>query len=100
MGLSFLVAEGVDRLDVTVRWGDYRYVEDATRDDGRTDDEPDGSEASGSTDGPADGAVVKSEGVPPTRWRRIGTKVDDWGVYVVAVAGCPRRLSDALNVSP
>ena len=30
MGLSFLVAEGVGRLDVTVRWGDYRYVEDAS----------------------------------------------------------------------
>ena len=36
LGLSFLVAEGVDRLDVTVRWGDYRYVEDASRDDGST----------------------------------------------------------------
>ena len=72
MGLSFLVAEGVDRLDVTVRWGDYRYVEDATRDDGRTDDAPDGGESSDSADGPADGAVVKSEGKASTRWQRTG----------------------------
>ena len=27
MGLSFLVGEGVDALDVLVRWGDYRRVE-------------------------------------------------------------------------
>ena len=70
MGLSFLVAEGVGRLDVTVRWGDYRYVEDATRDDGRTDDAPDGGESSDGTEGAADGAVVKSEGKASTRWQR------------------------------
>ena len=70
MGLSFLVAEGVDRLDVTVRWGDYRYVEDAPRDDGRVDDAPDSGESSDGTDGPADGAVVKSEGKASTRWQR------------------------------
>ena len=70
MGLSFLVAEGVERLDVTVRWGDYRYVEDAPRDDGRTDDAPDSGESSDGTDGAADGAVVKSEGKASTRWQR------------------------------
>ena len=36
MGLSFLVSEGVDALEVLVRWGDYRRVEaesgDPTRD--------------------------------------------------------------------
>ena len=36
MGLSFLVGEGVESLDVAVRWGDYRWVEpesgDADRD--------------------------------------------------------------------
>ena len=71
MGLSFLVAEGVDRLDVTVRWGDYRYVEDASRGDGVTDDASDGGESSDSADGPADGAVVKSEGKASTRWQRM-----------------------------
>ena len=70
MGLSFLVAEGVHSLDVTVRWGDYRYVEDATRDDGRTDDGSDGGESSDSTDGQPDGAVVKSEGKASARWQR------------------------------
>ncbi|MDE2903118.1 MAG: helicase, partial [Chloroflexota bacterium] len=70
MGLSFLVAEGVDRLDVTIRWGDYRYVEDAYRDDGRTDDAPDGSESSDSTDGSADEGVSKSETTASTRWQR------------------------------
>ena len=72
MGLSFLVAEGVDRLDVTVRWGDYRYVEDASRGDGATHDAPDNGSSSDGTDGAADGAVVKSEGKASTRWQRTG----------------------------
>ena len=70
MGLSFLVAEGVHRLDVTVRWGDYRYVEDASRGDGTTDDAPDNGNSSDGTDGAADAAVVKSEGKASTRWQR------------------------------
>ena len=72
MGLSFLVAEGVDRLDVTVRWGDYRYVEDASRGDGVTDDAPDNGNSSDGTDDTADRAVVKSEGKASTRWQRTG----------------------------
>ena len=40
MGLSFLVAEEVEELDVTVRWGDYRYVEHETPDDGSADGAP------------------------------------------------------------
>ena len=72
MGLSFLVAEGVDRLDVTVRWGDYRYVEDASRGDGVTDDAPEYGSSSDGTDGAADGDVVKSEGKASTRWQRTG----------------------------
>ena len=72
MGLSFLVAEGVDRLDVTVRWGDYRYVEDASRGDGVTDDAPDNGNSSDGTDDTADGAVVNSEGKASTRWQRTG----------------------------
>ncbi|MDE0445240.1 MAG: hypothetical protein OXH96_01130 [Spirochaetaceae bacterium] len=71
IGLSFLVAEGVDRLDVIVRWGDYRYAKDATRDDGRTGDVPDGGELSGSTEGAADRGVVKGEGTASTRWQRM-----------------------------
>ena len=71
MGLSFLAAEGVDRLDVTVRWGDYRYVEDASRGDGVTDDAPDNGSSSDGTDG---AAVVKSEGKASTRWQRTGRK--------------------------
>ncbi len=70
MGLSFLVAEGVDAVDVTVRWGDYRYVEDASRDDGRNDDAPASDESSNETKGAADGAVVRSEGQASTRWQR------------------------------
>jgi len=37
MGLSFLVAEGVGELDVTVRWGDYHFVKEASADDGDAD---------------------------------------------------------------
>ena len=51
MGLSFLAAEGVGRLDVTVGWGDYRYVEDASRGDGVTDDAPENGSSSDGTDG-------------------------------------------------
>jgi hypothetical protein len=31
IGISVLVPPGVDRLDATVRWGDYLFVEDAGR---------------------------------------------------------------------
>ena len=51
MGLSFLVAQGIDELDVTVRWGEYRYVEDGSRDDGRTEDALDSAESSDGTEG-------------------------------------------------
>ena len=34
------------------------------------------------------------------RSRLVGTKVDDWGVYVVTVTGRPRRVSDLLSVTP
>ena len=87
MGLSFLVAEGVDRLDVTVRWGDYRYVEDASRDDGSTDDAPDGDESSDSTDGSADEGVTKSERTASTRWQR--TAREETVPMALAVAGDP-----------
>ena len=34
------------------------------------------------------------------RRRLVGTKVDDWGVYVVTVTGRPRQSSDPLSISP
>ena len=46
MGLSFLVAKGVEELDVTVRWGDYRYVEDEGAEDDGADDAPGRGESS------------------------------------------------------
>ena len=87
MGLSFLVAEGVDRLDVTVRWGDYRYVEDASRNVGSTDDAPDGDESSDGTDGPADDGVTKSERAASTRWQR--TAREETVPVTLAAAGGP-----------
>ena len=87
LGLSFLVAEGVDRLDVTVRWGDYRYVEDASRDDGSTADPPDGAESSDSTDGSSDEGVTKSERTASTRWQR--TAREETVPMALAVAGGP-----------
>ena len=34
------------------------------------------------------------------RNRLVGSKVDEWGVFVGTVTGRPRRLSDPLSVSP
>ena len=87
LGLSFLVAEGVGRLDVTVRWGDYRYVGDASRDDGSTGDAPDGGEAPDSTNGSAGGAVVTSEGKATTRWQRVAR--EERVPVALAAAGDP-----------
>ena len=42
MGLSFLVGEGVETLEVLVRWGDYRRVEAEDTDPDRDDDAPEG----------------------------------------------------------
>ena len=69
LGLSFLVAEGADRLEVTVRWGDYRYVEGASRDAESIDGAREGDEASAGTDGTANRAVVKTDGVVSTWWQ-------------------------------
>ena len=70
MGLSFLVAQGIDELDVTVRWGEYRYVEDGSRDDGRTEDALDSAESSDGTEGTGDEAVVKGGGKASPWWQR------------------------------
>ena len=45
MGLSFLVGEGVESLEVAVRWGDYRRVEAEGGDAGR--DQREGAEGAG-----------------------------------------------------
>ena len=48
MGLSFLVGEGVEAVDVLVRWGDYRRVEAASGDpDGGRDEQGDEAGAGG-----------------------------------------------------
>ena len=87
LGLSFLVAEGVDRLNVTIRWGDYRYVENASRDDGSTGDAPDGRESPDSTDGSVDEGVTKSERTASTRWQR--TAREETVPMTLAAAGGP-----------
>ena len=52
MGLSFLVAEGVDELDVTVVWGDYHYVKEESADDGEADGAADAGESAKRKDKP------------------------------------------------
>ena len=48
MGLSFLVSEGVDALEVLVRWGDYRRVEAKSGDPDRARAEEGGEAEAGS----------------------------------------------------
>ena len=54
IGLSFLVAEDVGELDVTVRWGDYRLVEDEA---GSDEDEAAAAGNGDSPDGEPPGAA-------------------------------------------
>ena len=70
LGLSFLVAADAGRLDVTVRWGDYRYVEDPSREDVGTGGAPGGGDSADGTDGSADSATANSDGEASTRWQR------------------------------
>lgn len=63
MGLSFLVSEGVDALEVLVRWGDYRRVEAQSGDPTR-DSAEQGGEAEAERDlreTPADQRASESE---------------------------------------
>ena len=81
MGLSFLVAEGVEALDVTARWGDYRYVEGdhaERNDEGNTAQAGDVSgtaeelregRASGELRGQGNGPPNQGRPVPD-RWQR------------------------------
>ena len=70
MGLSFLVAEGVDELDVTVRWGDYRHLEDESTDDGSADGASDSEESSDGTGSTDDEAAADGDGRASTWWHR------------------------------
>ena len=83
MGLSFLAAEGVHALDVTVRWGDYRYVEDGSPDDGRADDAPDSGESSDATKSAGDEAAAEG-----------GRKALAWWQRTPREEGVPVALSD------
>ena len=47
MGLSFLVGEGVETLEVLVRWGDYRRIEAVGGDQNRDGAVPDGETEAG-----------------------------------------------------
>ena len=81
MGLSFLVAEGVEALEVIVRWGDYRYVEgdriDGGGDENASDTERADRPVEGTNEGqgsdapqePGDGAAVK-RGQASSWWQR------------------------------
>ena len=66
IGLSFLVAEGVGELDVTVRWGDYRHVEDEAGNGDSPNGEPSGAAASAGADADAEAG---RDG-PSTWWQR------------------------------
>ena len=70
MGLSFLVAEGVDELDLTVCWGDYRFVQDGVHDDRDADGASDTAGPPGSTESTEHDAGAASEGKASTWWQR------------------------------
>ena len=59
MGLSFLVSEGVDALEVLVRWGDYRRVEAESGDPNR-DRAEQGGEAEAERDQRGDARGVRA----------------------------------------
>ena len=79
MGLSFLVSEEVEAVDVLVRWGDYRRVEAASGDpDGGRDEQGDEAGAgraqpdtSGGRSGDGTGDAVRGDGKGGDRRRRI-----------------------------
>ncbi len=62
MGLSFLVAEGVEELHVTVRWGDYRYVDGASAGDGEAAVAAGAGESSDKAEKADDGGAAGSGG--------------------------------------
>ena len=85
IGLSFLVAEGVDGLDVTIRWGDYDYVGDASLDANGTaaGDKPDGAA------GTDHGAGADGAGAAATWWQR--TPREESVRVTLRAAGNPSR---------
>ena len=105
MGLSFLVAEGVDELDVTVRWGDYRYVKAESADDGEADtadvDAAAGGERSASTwwqrTARTEAVRVMLPGVDDARSQRVpGSR----GLIVLSVARPVHAASFAGRIPP
>ena len=105
MGLSFLVAEGVDELDVTVRWGDYRYVKAESADDGEADtadvDAAAGGERSASTwwqrTARTEALRVMLPGVDDARSQRVpGSR----GLIVLAIARPVHAASFAGRIPP
>ena len=69
MGLSFLVAEDVDELDVTVRWGDYHHVKAESSDDEEADGAADAGESS-TADTADDDAGAGGARSASTWWQR------------------------------
>ncbi|MCY4377727.1 MAG: DISARM system helicase DrmA [Spirochaetaceae bacterium] len=70
MGLSFLVAEGVEELHVTVRWGDYRYVDGASAGDGEAAVAAGAGESSDKAEKADDGGAAGSGGGASAWWQR------------------------------
>ena len=106
MGLSFLVPEGVDALEVTVRWGDYRYVEG--RGDANTSEFMEGheraegdGEGQGSTDSSNHGDGPSGQGRQATSWWQRTARQESLHVNV-PVSGKPEPEpvpdSDGLRV--
>ena len=112
MGLSFLVSEEVEAVDVLVRWGDYRQVEAASGDpDGGRDEQGDEAGAGGdqrdtsggrSGDGTGDevrgddGAETSVDGTNRSQvrsWWQRTPRTEPVRVILSATAGGPRPQS-------
>ena len=85
MGLSFLVAAGVEELHVTVRWGDYRFVGDDASDGGGS---AGASDRGDSPDAESAGeAATAGESSASTWWQR--TPGEEAVRVVLPAAGRP-----------
>ncbi len=100
MGLSFLVAEGVDELDVTARWGDYRYRTEESSDGRRADDVLDAERLSDGAESTDDSAGPDAGSTASTWWQR--TPRDEAVRLPLPASGhpCRRRVpgSGGLNL--
>ena len=110
MGLSFLVGEGVETLEVVVRWGDYRRVEAEVDSAGRGHGEEagearvrrerreeaavgSGEESGGDVqgDGQAGTDAADSDGSHARSWWQRTPRTETVRVILPATAGGPRR---------